>query len=104
MTCIANSPQADGCQGFKRISLGNSLILGTFVPEVCGTGYAAHLIQTSQEGNQMNTVIGAVIMGTISTCALIGLGWQSDEAILPQVMLIVGGWLARSVVEFIKGE
>lgn len=48
----------------------------------------------------MKTVIAAVILGTVCTCILLGMGWQSDMALLPQVMLVAAGWLARSVVEF----
>ena len=52
----------------------------------------------------MKVEILAIILGTVVACVLLGMGWQSDMALLPQVMLIVGGWIARSVVLFAKGE
>jgi len=52
----------------------------------------------------MRLVIAAAMFGTAVTCALLVLGWQSDEAWIPQVALIAAGWLGRSTTAFIKGE
>ena len=44
----------------------------------------------------------AILIGTLVAAAFIGIGWSVDEAWIPQVMLVAGGYLARSVCQIIK--
>lgn len=62
-------------------------------------------MQNLNELSQTNeTKINAVgiMLGTAVVVMLMVVGWQSDEAWIPQTMLVAGGYIARGVRQLIK--